>query len=157
MKSESDVAQSCPTLRDPMDCRLPGSSIHGIFQAKSTGVGCHCLLPYVLYGEGSIQVRFPLKNLGCLQDLAAAPGPSQVSQTVLLAALVSVSPACGVLRAESGKRSGTRASLAALQGCSFLPGACRRGHWRPQAPRPPSAGNLRLHVDAVSVRRDLLT
>ena len=34
MKSESEVAQSCPTLRDPMDCRLPGSSIHGIFQAR---------------------------------------------------------------------------------------------------------------------------
>ena len=31
---ESDVAQSCPTLCDPMDCRLPGSSIHGIFQAR---------------------------------------------------------------------------------------------------------------------------
>ena len=33
VKSESEVAQSCPTLRDPMDCSLPGSSIHGIFQA----------------------------------------------------------------------------------------------------------------------------
>jgi len=33
-KSESEVAQSCPTLRDPMDCSLPGSSIHGIFQAR---------------------------------------------------------------------------------------------------------------------------
>src|SRR5574341_658848 len=33
-KSESEVAQSCPTLRDPMDCSLPGSSVHGIFQAK---------------------------------------------------------------------------------------------------------------------------
>ena len=44
LKSESEVAQSCPTLCDPIDCSLPGSSIHGIFQAKSTGVGCHCLL-----------------------------------------------------------------------------------------------------------------
>ena len=44
VKSESEVTESCPTLRDPMDCSLPGSSIHGIFQAKSTGVGCHCLL-----------------------------------------------------------------------------------------------------------------
>ena len=44
VKSESEVAQSCPTLRDPMDCSLPGSSIHGIFPGKSTGVGCHCLL-----------------------------------------------------------------------------------------------------------------
>ena len=34
VKSESEVAQSCPTLRDPMDCSLPRSSIHGIFQAR---------------------------------------------------------------------------------------------------------------------------
>ena len=33
VKSESEVAQSCPILRDPMDFSLPGSSIHGIFQA----------------------------------------------------------------------------------------------------------------------------
>ena len=33
VKSESEVAQSCPTLSDPMDCSLPGSSVHGIFQA----------------------------------------------------------------------------------------------------------------------------
>ena len=32
-ESESEVAQSCPTLRDPMDCSLPGSSLHGILQA----------------------------------------------------------------------------------------------------------------------------
>ena len=31
---ESEIAQSCSTLCDPMDCRLPGSSIHGIFQAR---------------------------------------------------------------------------------------------------------------------------
>ena len=34
VKSESEVAQLCPTLRDPMDCSLPGSSVHGIFQAR---------------------------------------------------------------------------------------------------------------------------
>ena len=34
VKSESEVAQSCPPLSDPMDCSLPGSSIHGIFQAR---------------------------------------------------------------------------------------------------------------------------
>ena len=34
VKSESEVAQSRPTLHDPMDCSLPGSSIHGIFQAR---------------------------------------------------------------------------------------------------------------------------
>ena len=34
VKSESEVTQSCPTLHNPMDCSLPGSSIHGIFQAR---------------------------------------------------------------------------------------------------------------------------
>ena len=34
VKSESEVAQSCPTLNDPMDCSPPGSSAHGIFQAR---------------------------------------------------------------------------------------------------------------------------
>ena len=33
VESESEVAQSCPTLSDPMDCSPPGSSVHGIFQA----------------------------------------------------------------------------------------------------------------------------
>ena len=32
--NESEVAQSCPTLSDPMDCSLPGSSVHGVFQAR---------------------------------------------------------------------------------------------------------------------------
>ena len=33
-KSENEVIQSCPTLRDPMVCSLPSSSVHGIFQAR---------------------------------------------------------------------------------------------------------------------------
>ena len=33
-KNESEVAQSCPTFCNPMDCSLPGSTIHGIFQAR---------------------------------------------------------------------------------------------------------------------------
>ena len=34
VKSESEDVQSCPTLHNPMDCSLPGSSVHGIFQAR---------------------------------------------------------------------------------------------------------------------------
>ena len=34
VKGESEVAQSCPTLSGPMDCSLPGSSVHRIFQAR---------------------------------------------------------------------------------------------------------------------------
>ena len=49
VKSESEVAQLCLTLSDLMDCSLPGSSVHGIFQARvlewvatafSIGLGC---------------------------------------------------------------------------------------------------------------------
>ena len=49
VKSESEVAQSCPTLSDPMDCSLPGSSIHGIFQARVLEWGAiafSCPTPY---------------------------------------------------------------------------------------------------------------
>ena len=38
VKSENEVAHSCPTLGDPMDCSLPGSSIHVIFQARVLAV-----------------------------------------------------------------------------------------------------------------------
>ena len=44
VKSESEDTQSCPTVSDPMDFSLPGSSIHGIFQARVLELGCHCLL-----------------------------------------------------------------------------------------------------------------
>ena len=37
------VAQSCLTLYNPMDCSLPGSSVHGDSPGKDTGVGCHAL------------------------------------------------------------------------------------------------------------------
>ena len=35
VKNEREVTQSCPTLNDPMDSSLPGSSVHGIFQARA--------------------------------------------------------------------------------------------------------------------------
>ena len=44
VKSESEVAQSCPTVSDPMDCSLPGSCGPWDLAGKGTGVRCHCLL-----------------------------------------------------------------------------------------------------------------
>ena len=49
VKSESEVAQSCPTLSDPMDCSLPGSSIHGISQATVLEWGAIAFSTYHLY------------------------------------------------------------------------------------------------------------
>ena len=52
------VAQSCPTLCDPMDCSLPGSSVHGDSPGKNIGVGCHALLQENLPNPG-IEPRSP--------------------------------------------------------------------------------------------------
>ena len=45
--------QSCLTLCDPMDCSLPGFSVHGILPGKNTGVGCHVLLQGMFLPQGS--------------------------------------------------------------------------------------------------------
>ena len=55
VKSESEVAQSYPTLSDPMDCSLPGSSVHGIFQAK-----------VLEWGATAFSDSYPLSATNCL-------------------------------------------------------------------------------------------
>ena len=52
------VTQLCPSLCDPMVCSPPGSSVHGILQAKNTGVGSQSLLQRIFSAQGS--------NLGLL-------------------------------------------------------------------------------------------
>ena len=47
------VIQSCLTLCDPMDCSLPGSSVHGDFLGKVTGVDCHALFHGIFPTQGS--------------------------------------------------------------------------------------------------------
>ena len=59
VKSESEVAQSCLTLSDPMDCSLPGSSVHGIFQARVLEWGA------IAFSEGVIN----LFRLYCMVDV----------------------------------------------------------------------------------------
>ena len=60
VESESQVAQSCPTPSDPMDCSLPGSSVHGIFQAPST--------PSILLISFLILAIYSLSNLSPIRD-----------------------------------------------------------------------------------------
>ena len=67
VKSESEVAQLCPTLSDPMDCSLPGSSVHGIFQARVLGWGAIAFS--VLPANGS----------ETLQALKSTIGPAALS------------------------------------------------------------------------------
>ena len=49
----AQFSQSCPTLCDPIDCSLPGSSLHGDSPGRNTGVGCHALLQGISPTQGS--------------------------------------------------------------------------------------------------------
>ena len=60
VKSESEVTQSCLTLSNPMDCSLPGSSIHGIFQARVLEWGA-IAFSKLLYVIEHVKIEWPLK------------------------------------------------------------------------------------------------
>ena len=57
------VAQSCPSLCDPMDCSLPCSSVYGDSPGKNIGVGCHALLQGTFPTQGSTHCRWILYHL----------------------------------------------------------------------------------------------
>ena len=61
VESDSEVAQSCPTLSDPKDCSLPGSSIHGIFQARVLEWGAIAFSP-----KHPLASHYLVKHLFCL-------------------------------------------------------------------------------------------
>ena len=71
VKSESEVAQSCLTLSDPMDCSLPGSSIHGIFQAR-------------VLEWGAIGFRVTQFELWCWRRLLRVPWTARRSNQSIL-------------------------------------------------------------------------
>ena len=61
VKSESEVAQSCPTLSDPVDCSFPGSSVHGIFQARVLEWGA---IPFSVSSSLNVWQNSPVKPSG---------------------------------------------------------------------------------------------
>ena len=60
VKSESEVTQSCPTLRDPMDCSPPGSSVHGIFQARILEWGAIAFSEYCARNHNDRETCIPV-------------------------------------------------------------------------------------------------
>ena len=73
VKSESEVVQSCPTLCEPMDCSLPGSSIHGIFQARVlewVAIAFSALIPKMLIFTRAISC-WATFNLSRFKDLTS--------------------------------------------------------------------------------------
>ena len=72
VKSESEVAQLCPTLSNPMDCSLPGSSLHGIFQARALEWGAIAFsFPCGLAGK---ECSCNAGDLGSIPELGRSPG-----------------------------------------------------------------------------------
>ena len=67
VKREREVAQSCPTLCDPMDCSLPGSSVHGIFQARVLEWGASAFSIWVYTQRQFIKNPIKCKRGGRLQ------------------------------------------------------------------------------------------
>ena len=69
-KSESEVAQSCSTLLDPMDCSPPGSSLYGIFQARVLEWGAIAFSDqYATFSKRASLVSQTVKNLPALQKI----------------------------------------------------------------------------------------
>ena len=79
---KNEVPQPCLTFCNPMDCSLPGFSIHGIFPGKSTGVGCHFLLQGIFPTQGSNsgfphcrQILYHLSHLKLEHSLLISTNP----------------------------------------------------------------------------------
>ena len=66
-ESESEVAQSCPTLRDPMDCSPPGSSVHGIFQARVLEWGAIALGHFLKQQKRKVHWVLNYTKMKCLE------------------------------------------------------------------------------------------
>ena len=62
VKSESEVAQSCLTFSDPMDCGLPAFSIHGIFQARVLEWGAIAFSDFLYLSHSLMFILLPLRN-----------------------------------------------------------------------------------------------
>ena len=97
VKSESEVAQSCPTLSDPMDRSLPGSSIHGIFQARVLEWGAIAFSDTCIYSPPNfppIQAATNIEQSSmcytggpcwlCILNIAVCTCPFQTPQLYLL-------------------------------------------------------------------------
>ena len=72
VKSEMEVTQLCPTLGDPMDCSLPGSSVHGIFQARVQEWGAIAFSQALLSTPQRSLLLLLLLLLSCFSLLSAS-------------------------------------------------------------------------------------
>ena len=130
VKSESEIAQSCLTLHNPMDCSLPGSSIHGIFQARVLEWGA------IAFSVVMIEL---LNLFDCLRDLwekAMAPHSSTVARKIPWMEEPGRLQSMGSLRVRHDRATSFSLSLSCIgEGngnplqCSFLKNPRDGGAW----------------------------
>ena len=97
VKSESEVAQSCPTPIDPMDCSLPDSSVHGIFQARVLEWGA-IAVSWMYYSQVQLSTQ-PCSHVGSLTckwrdgwvRKARSLGPDQTKEDAINSPITSIS------------------------------------------------------------------
>ena len=83
-KSESEIAQSCVTLRHPMDCSLPGSSIHGIFQARVLEWGASAFSNTHVIGAHICKTGFQIHSFRIFPSSGWLPFPACSSSPALV-------------------------------------------------------------------------
>ena len=82
VKSESEAAQSCLTLLDPIDCSPPGSSVHGIFQARVLEWGAIAFSDFIL--QNNINIYNSINNTNFVQCMPNCPGKKSIDAVLLL-------------------------------------------------------------------------
>ena len=107
-----------------MDCSQPGSSVHGIFQAKNAGVGCHCLLQGIFLTQG-------WSCNSCLASRFFTTEPPGKPST-----LVPVLIRC---RMELCSDRSRKPFPSCCPGCTWNPGSCLSSHWPEVFCRGPEA------------------
>ena len=130
MKSESEVTQSCPTLREPMDCSLPGSSVHGIFQARVLEWGAISIIwsiGWTVWGEISFFSKVSWERLFWPSGRNAKPAPSRAVCSNQAGVGASSITSCPFPLQSSGSASSAELSIFQFQESSYHLQLCK--HW----------------------------
>ena len=94
VKSEREVVQSCPTLSDPMDCSLPGPSVHGVFQARVLAPLSPCLQSFPVSGSFQMSqlIQSGGQNVGVSALASVLPMSTQDSSPLGWTGWISLQP-----------------------------------------------------------------
>ena len=106
VESESEVAQLCPTLSDPVDCSLPGSSVHGIFQARVLELGAIAFSEMSSLGPSNSSPQYAFNKSACIPQKPLASMPL----AILFIVAPNKTPQCPLTMEQINKRMSIHAT-----------------------------------------------